>query len=365
MRNIVTRLLACLSLLFFLVPVTFVHGPKPVKNDIQYIVLEPVKFHSENPEVNRAGRLEFLAGWRMTSENSDFGGISSMLMAPNNRILMLSDAGVLIGFTLNEADNLAERPFIAPLPDGPVPKNEYAMKNWDAEALVYNPATGQYWVGYERGHGVWRYGPSFARKEAAHGHRIMQKWPINGGAEAMLRLSDSRFLVFSEAADFKNGGTQALIFSGDPAEPETKAELFGYRPPKGFQITDAAMLPDGQALLLHRRFTPLDGVSAILSVADPAEISAGKVWESRQIAALRPPMRVDNMEALAVTQEGSDTIIWLASDDNFNSVQENLLMKFRLLKGKEKREKADSRPDGKDAETEKAEDSPGFSALQN
>jgi hypothetical protein len=38
------------------------------------------------------------------------------------------------------------------------------------------------------------------------------------------------------------------------------------------------------------------------------------------------------MEALSVTQEGSRTILWMASDNNYNNVQRTLLLKF-LLEG--------------------------------
>lgn len=365
MRGFVIRVFACLSLLFFLVPVTYVRGPPPPKNDSQYVNLEPIQFDSKDAKRKTVGRLEFLAGWKMSSENSDFGGFSAMLAMPDNRFFLLSDAGVLTGFTLNEKENLAERPFVAPLPDGPEKENEFAQKIWDAESIVHDPETGQFWVGYERYHGVWRYGPSFARKEAARKITEMQKWPENGGAEAMLKLEDGRFLVFSESAYAKSGGYQAFIFDGDPAEDETKNTAFSHQPPKGFSITDAALLPDGKALLLHRRFTPLDGVSAILSIANLSDIKAGEIWRSKRIAYLRPPIRVDNMEALAVTEEAGETVIWIASDDNFSALQESLFMKFRLLKGKKKRDSQKDEPNRNAAKNEKAGNEPGFSSLQD
>ena len=362
-RNVI-RILACLSLIFFLVPVTYVHGPPPPPNDSQIINLQPVEFDASSPERNRTGRLAFLGGWKLTSENSGFGGVSAMLLLPEDRFFMLSDAGVLIGFTLNAEMNRAERPFIAPLPDGPPKENPHARLNWDAESLLYDQETQRFWVGFERQHGVWRYSPAFARKESMWRVPAMAKWPVNGGAEAMLRLRDGRYLVFSETAEYEKGGSQALIFDGDPSEPGTGSELFGYQPPKGYRLTDATLLPDGSALLLHRRFTPLQGVSAILSIGDPGEIAAGEVWTSRRIALLKPPMKVDNMEALAVSEEMHEgkpaTIIWIASDDNFQAIQETILLKFRLLKGRKRPTKKRMAP-----KTEKAGEGPGFSSLQS
>jgi hypothetical protein len=354
------RLFACLSLFFFLVPVTYVRGPVPPVNISQYIELEPVVLDSQDPTRTVAGRLAFLGGWKVTSDNPAFGGISSMLALPDKRFLMLSDNGTLVGFTLDETRNLAIRPFIAPLPDGPEKPNEFARQNWDSESLLHNPETGQFWVGYEHQHSIWRYGPSFARKEAAHYLKAMKKWPENGGAEAMLRLPDGRFLVFSESAPYAKGGYQALIFDDDPADPTSEPVLFGHQPPKGYKLTDAALIDDKSVLMLHRRFTPLDGVSAIVSIAQLADFKPGKVASSIPIATLKPPLKVDNMEALAVTKEGDEVIVWLASDDNFSAFQESLFFKFRLLKGKKAVTKSNRK-----RQNEKAGASPGFSTLES
>ncbi|MEO9599948.1 esterase-like activity of phytase family protein [Parasphingorhabdus sp.] len=359
MRIFMRRVFACLSLFFFLVPVTYVRGPVPPPNDSQYLALTPIVFDARNPDRTQEGRLSFLGGWKITSDNDDFGGISSMLALPSDRFLMLSDNGTLVGFTLDESSNRAVRPFIAPLPDGPAKPNELARQNWDAESLLQDPKTGQYWVGYEHQHSIWRYSPSFARKESAHFPKTMQDWPNNGGAEAMLPLSGGRFLVFSESAEYSKGGYQALIFDGDPSEARSKATPFGYQPPEGYMLTDAAMLDENSALMLHRRFTPFEGISAILSIAQLEDFQAEEVATSIAIATLKSPLKVDNMEALAVTKEGDSTIVWIASDDNFNQLQETLLFKFRLLKGKTAQEQPD--PQHKN---EKAGASPGFSSFE-
>ena len=352
MRGAMPRFFACLSLFFFLVPVTYVRGPVPPSNQSQYITIEPVALDAQNPGRTQVGRLTFLGGWKISSDNAEFGGISSMVVLPDNRFLMLSDNGTLVGFTLDEGHHRAIRPFIAPLPDGPPRPNEFARQNWDAESFLHDPATGQFWVGYEHQHSIWRYGSSLSRKEAANFPRAMQKWPENGGAEAMLRLPDGRFLVFSESAEYAGGGYQALMFDADASEPTSKAAAFGYQPPKGYRLTDAALLDDRSALMLHRRFTLLAGVSAILSIAQLDDFRPGTVATSTPIATLKPPLKVDNMEALAITRDAEGAMVWIASDDNFSTLQESLLLKFRLLKGKE-------------AQKEKAGASPGFSTFES
>lgn len=357
------RILACLSLLFFLVPVTYIQGPPPQRNDSQYINLEPIHLNREDPKQKTVGRLEFLAGWKMSSENSAFGGFSAMLAMPDNRFFLLSDAGDLAGFTLNERTNKAERPFIAPLPDGPPKKNEFAKQNWDAESIAHDPSTGQFWVGFEHQHNIWRYGRAFARKESAMAIEAMQKWPANGGAEALLRLEDGRFLIFSESARADDDSYHALIAHGDPSIAGTAIDSFSYAPPARFNITDAALIPGNKALMLHRRFTPLGGVSAILSIANLADVAPGKTLRSKPIATLKSPNRVDNMEALAVTREEENIIIWIASDDNFNSFQETLFLKFRLLVDQPNSRKKPNDAQKSEEDKEKAELKPGFSSL--
>jgi len=48
------------------------------------------------------------------------------------------------------------------------------------------------------------------------------------------------------------------------------------------------------------------------------------------VARLAPPLNIDNMEALSIVSEGDKIIVWIASDDNFNPLQQTLLMKFAL-----------------------------------
>ena len=197
---------------------------------------------------------------------------------------------------------------------------------------------------------------------AAHALKQSARLEAGEGVESVVLIPrvDGRFLIFSEAAEYSKGGYQALIFATDPAEPTSKAVRFGYQPPKGYHLTDAALLDDKSAVLLHRRFTPFGGLSAIVSIAQLQDFQPGKVATSVPIATLKSPLKVDNMEALAVTHDGDQTIVWIASDDNFIALQESLLFKFRLLKGKVSRKKPDP-----ERQNEKAGASPGFSTFES
>ena len=82
--------------------------------------------------------------------------------------------------------------------------------------------------------------------------------------------------------------------------------------------------------MLNRYYTLLAGVKAALTVIDPTEIAPMKLLEGSELARLAPPLSVDNMEALTIARESGRTILWIASDDNFNPMQRTLLMKFAL-----------------------------------
>ncbi len=325
------RFLACIALFVMLVPVSALNHQERARtlSTKQVIQFERIALNENAPQDRKLGRLTFLDGWKLTSDNTEFGGISALHAQGGDSFLALSDSGMLFGFTVPDADRMAaRRSFIVPLPGIAAPQSDKKLR--DTESWAFDPGTGRIWIGFEHSNAITRYAPSFARQQAVVRPPEMAEWPSNGGAEAMLKMPGGRFIVFSEEAYGPDNSSEALIFSGDPASVNAKAVRFGYRPPQGYRVTDAALLPDGKVILLNRRFTLLEGVSAAISIADPAAIVASGAWEGQEIARLKPPYTVDNMEGIAVTQESGETIIWLISDDNFQSFQRTLLLKFRL-----------------------------------
>ena len=89
-------------------------------------------------------------------------------------------------------------------------------------------------------------------------------------------------------------------------------------------------MPDGRLLILNRRIGFPQGFSAKLAVLDPSEIQSGEVATPKVIASIAPPLLVDNMEGLAITQQNGRIIVWMVSDNNFTAFQRTILMKFAL-----------------------------------
>lgn len=281
----------------------------------------PILLNEDDPAQREVGALTFLAGWVLTSDDRRFGGISAMAVG-GNRVTSISDSGILLTFAVPGPG--AGHVDILPLPSGP--GSPTRKMDRDTEAMFV--AGGQAWLAFENRNEVWRYARPDWRAEARIAPAAMRRWPTNRGAEAMHRLADGRFLIISESLDPDSTST-GLLFPGDPTEGGAPVEL-RIRPARGYRITDVAQLPDGRLLLLQRDVSLLRGVTAKLAVVDLAALVSGRPVEGREIAHFAEPLTVDNMEALSITREGEQTIVWLASDDNYFPLQRTLLMKFAL-----------------------------------
>jgi hypothetical protein len=326
------RILIALAALLFLT--TFaplsrisVAGPAPApaaRPTGAMLAFEPVPLIHQQPSTRRVGALLYLEGWTIRSGDGRLGGISSMHIEGQS-VLAVSDTGLAFRFAVPMKGRTS--PYrVEAIGAGPGGGTEKGQR--DAESMAVQG--GSAWIGYEGRNAIWRYPLNDWQAGTGTTPRAMRNWLANEGSEAMLRLKDGRFLVFSEGGARGDGTTEVLLFDRDPADPSAKTLSLGYRAPAGYKITDAAWLPDGRVLLLNRRFALMEGISAKLVAARLPALERGGRIEGEEVATLQPPITVDNMEALSVTAEGGRTIVWIASDDNFSPLQRTLLMKFEL-----------------------------------
>lgn len=280
-----------------------------------------------NPQRTRLGGLTFLGGVGLEGEGAAFGGFSAM-MVDRDRFTLLSDGGNIVSFTMG-ADWIPRAARFAELPAGP--GIGWRKEDRDSESLTRDPATGRIWVGFERANAIWRYDRGFVRAQARATPPALASWSSNGGAEAMVRLRDGRFIVLAEDRKGEAAGTvRGIMFSDDPAIAPRRGFAFSYRPPRGFKPTDMAELPDGRIAILNRRFALPLSFTATVTLIPRKAIRRGAVVTGREIARFAGPVLHDNFEALAAVREGQDTILWIASDDNQLFLQRSLLLKFRL-----------------------------------
>ena len=130
-----------------------------------------------------------------------------------------------------------------------------------------------------------------------------------------------------------NSDTSALVFlryRDVVAGP--RAGLFTVKRSDPWDITDGAFLPNGDLLLLERRFRLSDGMGMRIRRIAGDTIRPGAVVDGEVLIDADLRQQIDNMEGLDVVAMAKDDIrIIVVSDDNHSILQRNLMLEFRLL----------------------------------
>ena len=290
------------------------------------VTATPVALDPSDPARDRVGALHYLGGWVLHGRDSRFGGFSSLVVA-GDRFLTVSDTGSFLNFRFDgrrvTGSAISELDLC--------PARCATKQDRDAESTARDPATGTTWIGFENSNEIWRYDATLTHATGHAASPAMRRWPLNRGPESVVRLRDGRFLVIGENDKGPKPKTSPLLlFAGDPVDHPEPAAIAGYRPPAGFDPSDATELPDGRIMILNRRVTLSDGFVSAITVIDPKAIRAGEVLDGREIARLEPPLTVDNMEGVSAQTVGGRTIVWMISDDNFMPFERTLLLEFAL-----------------------------------
>ena len=277
-------------------------------------------------EPEKSGSIRFRRGWHLVSPHSYFGGFSGLARTGPGMFRLIGDNGYTTRLVMGARGGVTAvdiRPL--PTPDGRRASKAMA----DTEALFIDPVNGKAWIALEGINQIWRLNADLTAIESRR--RLPEpRWPANRGAEALARLGDGRTVIFSENADDDPRGTEALLYTGDPAVPGPPPIRFFYDSRGKGLVSDAVALPDGRILLVHRRlgFNPV--FTTIVAVLDPAAIAKDAVLRSQTIGIV-PRRLAENYEGAAVTVEDGRTSLWLVSDDNFNRWQRSLLLQFELV----------------------------------
>lgn len=305
----------------------------------------PLRLNQENDRTSQVGRLAFKGGLRLTARSPEFGGFSgAAISADGSRLLAMSDRGAWLTARLDYDDagtliGLGDARLAAMAP----PTAGQAGVLFDPESLIMLP-DGALLVATERKHRLLRYAP--------RDHKAVQALDLdadrlatwqargltppkdfadmtrNSGIEALVRLADGRVLAIEEGGEAAPDlASRAWLIGLDG-----KAARLSVARSARFRPTDAGLLPNGDVLLLERRYTKLGGVAARLRLIDKDAIRPGATLDGVEIATLVPPINVDNMEALAIrtTADGRARLLMM-SDDNFSALQRTLILQFELL----------------------------------
>jgi hypothetical protein len=284
----------------------------------------------------RFGTLEFLGGLELSSSHKDFGGLSALRMeADGEHFVSLSDRGHwLTGRIVYEHDRPAgiADAVMAPMlgPDG----RTLVSRGWyDTESLAEQD--GMFFVGIERVNRIVRFDFAkfgvLARAEAIATPPGVSTLPSNKGLEALAfaprtsRLAGA-LIAFSERGLDPAGNLKAFIIGGaTPGE-------FSVRRRDEFDISDCAVLPSGDLLLLERRFSWFTGIAVRLRRIALADIAPRALVDGPALLFADMTYQIDNMEGLGV-HRGRDgaTVLTMISDDNFSLLQRTILLQFKLI----------------------------------
>ena len=122
-----------------------------------------------------------------------------------------------------------------------------------------------------------------------------------------------------------DGNHRGFIVGG----PQTGT--FSLRRSDDFDVSDAAFLPDGDLLVLERKFSFAAGVAIRIRRIAGAAIRPGALLDGPVLLVADSHYQIDNMEGLAVrTTADGKTLLTLISDDNNSIFQRTLLLQFAL-----------------------------------
>jgi hypothetical protein len=307
-------------------------GAQPAALEIRS---EPLLLKLDEPGLRRIGKLIWRGGVSMTSNSRNFGGWSDLHVSPDGRTLSsISDLGswLTASITYDTNGNLAGLSngrigSLRGLDGKPLASKVEA----DAEGMAPMP-DGSWLVSFERNHRIWRYPTLDGAPVPLNLPEDFTRQPENGGVEALTTLPDGRIVAISEEYSLTPGLLVGWI--GRPgADGRYAWQSFQYTKIADFNPTAIAPLPDGGLVLLERAFDMVRGVRIRVMRLETAELQPGATVRARELARLVSPMAVDNLEGIAATRgPRGETLLWLISDDNFNTLQRNLLLLFELEK---------------------------------
>jgi hypothetical protein len=293
-------------------------------------------FDVRDPSRRQFGALEFRGGLSLRSSSRNFGGLSALRMLGDGaQFIALTDrAWWLRGRIVYDGNRplaIADAEMAPMLAANGQP---LAKRGWfDTEALAEDGGT--LYVAIERVHQIVRFNYAkdglLARAQPIGVPLELRALPSNRGLEALVFVPKGLPLAgaligFSERGLDRAGDIAAYLIGGP--RPGT----FAVKRNGDYDISDAALLPGGDILLLERKFGWSSGLSVRLRRVGGREVKPGAVADGAILFEADLGYEIDNMEGLSVHRgQSGEIVLTLVSDDNFSIIQRTLLLQFTLL----------------------------------
>ncbi|HEX7776383.1 MAG TPA: esterase-like activity of phytase family protein [Parvibaculum sp.] len=317
-------------------------APADAKSDKIDLSTQSVRWNPQNRSDTTAGELEWFGTIEISSEDEHFGGWSGLAVsADGSSLVAMSDEARWLSAQIlyDEKGRLSGigDGKIAPMLD--LDGKPIRSKNMgDAEGLTVDgadPMHGRAYVSFERHHRIWCYDfrkDGFdARPTQLVTQRELGKLPVNEGIEALTLVkpeigkTPASLIAITENARDPRGNVRGFMIDG------RKVRRFSMRLHDPNRPTDLARLPNGDYLLLERRFSLLAGAGMQLRRIRMDDVKPGATIDGAVLLDADQHRLIDNMEGVAIRQDQKGNIwIYVISDDNFNPLQHTYLMMFKM-----------------------------------
>ncbi|WP_099866086.1 esterase-like activity of phytase family protein [Pararhizobium haloflavum] len=284
----------------------------------------------------RFGSFKFVGGLELTSSSRHLGGMSSIRMdSDRQHFIGVMDTGKWFSGRIERDDGGR----MAAIGDFRVTVMRDATgseedRKWlvDAESLAVSET--DLFVGFEREHRVDRY----ERQAFSYGAAVeslplripIEEFRNNRGLETVALAPPEgplggALIIISERSLNTAGNIYGAVLDGP------RAGVFFVRRDPPFDVTDGAFLPDGDLLLLERRFNIADGIGMRIRRIEADAIRPDATVDGEIVLEADFGFQIDNMEGLDVVEgPDGDVSLILVSDDNHSILQRSLLLEFRL-----------------------------------
>jgi len=292
-------------------------------------------FDNRDPSRTQFGSLTFRGGLVLTSDYKAFGGISALhLDRDGEHLVAVTDNGSwLTARILYKEGRTAALADAKMAPVLGLDGKPLAAQGWfDMESLAERD--GVFYVGIERVEKIVRL--DFGKNGfAARGQPVpvpadFKTFKFNKSLECLASPPKGaplagKLIVVTEHSLDTSGNHRSFLLDGD------KVERFSVKRSGHFDVSDCAILPPNDLLLLERSFSPLSGVAMQIRRIPLSSVKEGVVADGPVLINADMGFQIDNMEGLGVhrTPRG-ETVLTLVSDDNFSVIQRSLLLQFTL-----------------------------------
>jgi hypothetical protein len=306
--------------------------------------LPPVEVHATpitafllGSNQTKFGSLEFRGGLELGSLDNNFGSLSGLDFAPDGTLYAVADTGFWFSAKLTEDGGRLTGLTAAKL--GPIllqnGKPGPSKIDTDAEGLriVEEDGVTHALVSFEQTPTVRIYpGPDFATAtpKKIPLPKFVNNISLNKGLEGIAVASaDGPFagatIAIAERSLDAAGNHRGFVLSGP------RKGTFSIHRTADFDISDAAFLPNGDLLILERKFSFSHGFAVRIRRIAGDDIQPNATVDGTVLLEADSGYRIDNLEGLAV-RSGPDgeTLLDLVSDNNQNMFQQTILLQFAL-----------------------------------